>query len=146
MKYLKCIFIFILSSMFIAGVNAKDLTGKKLNPEDVKEIKQACLDYIEGFYEHSRERVETGMNPSLVKRIIVNGNQIQEMTRDQVVAATVKDVKRTKPDITVKVFDIYQGIASAKIISAYVDYCQLAKIDGKWQIINILWDRLPQKK
>jgi len=75
----------------------------------------------------------------------VNGNEIQEMTRYQVVAATVKDVKRIKPDITVKIFDIYQGITTASIRSNYVDYCQLAKIDGKWQIINILCDRLPKK-
>lgn len=145
MNYFKCIFIFILTAVCLTGITAKEFTKNKFDPEDVKGITKACMDYIEGFYEHSKERVETGMNPALVKRIIVNGNQIQEMTRDQVVAATVKDVKRTKPDITVKIFDIYQGIAAAKISSSYIDYCQLAKIDGKWQIINILWDRLPKK-
>jgi len=51
------------------------------------------------------------------------------------------------PDI--RICDITGDYALVKAVSAkygFFDYCQLAKFNGEWQIINVLWGPLPQKK
>ena len=38
------------------------------------------------------------------------------------------------------ILDIYEGIACVKVESfEIVDYLQLAKYNGNWKIINVLW-------
>jgi putative lumazine-binding protein len=45
----------------------------------------------------------------------------------------------------VTVLDIADCIASAKVVSQpFVDYLHLAKLDGRWSIVNVLYeDRQP---
>ncbi len=45
-----------------------------------------------------------------------------------------------KRDIQVKILDVLEGLAMVKATSAmFWDYLQLAKIEGEWKIINVLW-------
>jgi len=48
-----------------------------------------------------------------------------------------------KCDITI--LDLADNIASVKVVSEpFVDYLHLAKLDGKWSIVNVLYeDRAP---
>ena len=42
----------------------------------------------------------------------------------------------------VTILDASGGIATANALSAdYIDYLHLAKIDGEWKIVNVLWER-----
>lgn len=42
------------------------------------------------------------------------------------------------------VFDILDKTASAKLVADWgIDYMQLAKVDGRWMIKNILWQSHP---
>jgi hypothetical protein len=42
---------------------------------------------------------------------------------------------------TVTVMDIADNIASVKVVSApFVDYLHLAKLDGRWSIVNALYE------
>ena len=44
------------------------------------------------------------------------------------------------PNDNVEILDIYNRIATVKIVSDnWVDYLHLIKLDGEWSIINILW-------
>jgi hypothetical protein len=44
----------------------------------------------------------------------------------------------------VKVFDVADQTASAKVTAMWgIDYLQLAKYEGRWKIINILWQAHP---
>jgi len=48
-----------------------------------------------------------------------------------------------RKDVTI--FDIYQNAASAKIYaSGWVDYLHLAKWNGRWVIVNVLWELHPR--
>jgi hypothetical protein len=41
----------------------------------------------------------------------------------------------------VRILDIYRGAASARVdASTWVDYLQLAKWNGRWVIVNVLWE------
>jgi hypothetical protein len=44
----------------------------------------------------------------------------------------------------VSILDIYQGAASAKVIATdWVDYLHLARWNGRWLIVNVLWELKP---
>ena len=71
------------------------------------------------------------------------------MTFDQLMklaASWNKDGKRDTSIKEVVVSDVQDQTASAKISAMWgTDYMQLAKYDGRWQIINILWQAHPPK-
>ena len=47
--------------------------------------------------------------------------------------------------IEVTIFDVYDNIATVKIDSAdFLDYAHMAKINGEWKIINVLWALHPK--
>jgi hypothetical protein len=55
-----------------------------------------------------------------------------------------------KPSNEIKILDIYNRIATVKLISDnWVEYLHLVKTNDQWQIINLLWqyknvDRYPK--
>jgi hypothetical protein len=50
-----------------------------------------------------------------------------------------------KRNIEVTVLDVMEDIAAVKVLSAmYYDYLQMAKIEGEWKIINVLWVMNPK--
>ena len=116
-------------------------------------IRQAALDYIEGYYEGNAERMARAVHPELAKRI-VNVDERGRYRLGQMSAMTLvegtragggKDtpVAERRKDVTI--FDIYQNAASAKIYaSGWVDYLHLAKWNGRWVIINVLWELHPR--
>ena len=49
---------------------------------------------------------------------------------------------RRKADVVI--YDITGDAAIAKLTMAdWVDYLQLARVDGRWVIVNVLWERKP---
>ena len=115
-------------------------------------IRQAALDYIEGYYEGNGERMERALHPELAKRIVRTNDQgrsmLSQMSAMSLVLGTRagggKDtpVAQRRKDITI--FDIYRNAASAKIdASDWVDYLHLAKWNGRWVIVNVLWELHP---
>jgi len=41
----------------------------------------------------------------------------------------------------VTILDVSDSIASAKVVSEpFVDYLHLAKLDGRWSIVNVLYE------
>ena len=44
-----------------------------------------------------------------------------------------------------RLLDIYEGAAVARVDAGeWVDYLQLAKWNGRWVIVNVLWELRPQ--
>jgi len=120
---------------------------------DSNGIRQAALDYIEGYYEGDGARMERALHPELAKRIVRTNDQgrsqLGQMSAMTLVLGTRagggKDtpVADRRKDVTI--FDIYQGAASAKIYaSGWVDYLHLAKWNGRWVIVNVLWELHPK--
>ena len=98
--------------------------------------------------------MERALHPELAKRI-VRTNDAGQSRLDQMGALTLINGtragggSRTPPaqqhkDITI--LDIYQNVASAKInASEWVDYLHLGKSNGRWVIVNVLWELHPRK-
>lgn len=123
---------------------------------DSTAIRAAALDYAEGWYEGNADRMTRAVHPELVKRIIVldtvsGRNVIQNMGATQLVNGTRRGFgKRTpaaKQEKEVRIFDIFRGAAVARITMAdWIDYLQLARIEGKWVIVNVLWEMKPETR
>lgn len=118
-------------------------------------IKQTALDYIEGWYEGNSERMERAVHPELAKRI-VRTNPEGRSRLDQQGAMTLvmntrggggKDTPKERQEKQVTILDIYENSASVKVVASdWIDYLHMAKFNGRWVIVNVLWELKPQKK
>jgi len=117
-------------------------------------IRQATLDYIDGYYTGDAARMERALHPELAKRIVrvdPNGRyQLGQMGAMTLVQGTRagggKDIPVAERRSDVTIFDIYQNAASAKIYaSGWVDYLHLAKWNGRWVIVNVLRELHPRR-
>ena len=149
---------FIVLSVSVLQVNAQSTPQSTPAPQstpDAELIKQAALDYIEGWYEGNAERMERALHPELAKRIVQkdqrgrsNLGQMGAMKLVQLTrmhdASDVVPKERQQKDVTV--LDIFGNAASAKVIASdWIDYLHLAKWNGRWVIVNVLWEMKPAK-
>jgi hypothetical protein len=122
---------------------------------DSAAIRATALDYVEGWYEGNVERMARALHPELVKRIVVSDTAtgrsvVQNMGASALVNGTRhgygKETPKERRQKEVSILDIFGSAASAKAIMAdWVDYMQLAKVDGRWVIVNVLWERKPAR-
>lgn len=116
---------------------------------DLAAIRQAALDYMQGWYEGDAERMRQCLHPELAKRAVLIDPETGEvrfshLTHQQMVAKTQQgggtDIPINKRYYEASVLDVYGDIACAKAESyEYIDYVQLARCEGSWKIINVLW-------
>ncbi len=117
-------------------------------------IRAAALDYAEGWYEGNGDRMARALHPELVKRIVVRDTttgrtMVQGMGASVLVNSTRhgygKETPKDRQQKDVTILDIFGNAASAKAVMAdWIDYMQLAKVDGRWVIVNVLWERKPK--
>src|SRR5262245_24357374 len=122
-------------------------------PEDpeARAIRQTALDYIEGWYEGNVERMTRALHPELVKRIVMTdhgASRIENMGASKLIAGVRagygKETPKDKQLKEVTILDRYENAAAVKIIASdWIDYLQVGKVDGRWVIVNVLWERKP---
>jgi hypothetical protein len=131
------------------------LGARPASAADSAGIREAALNYIEGWYAGDAQRMEKALHPELAKRIVrtdpangrssfssmsaltlINGTRAGGGTRTPA-ANRLKDVR---------ILDIFEGAASARVdASDWVDYLQLARWNGRWVIVNVLWELRPHE-
>jgi hypothetical protein len=124
--------------------------------EDSAAIKQTALNYIEGWYEGNGGRMEKALHPELAKRIVTTEAQSGKSRLGQMSALTLINGTRSgggkqtpveQQEKEVTILDIYNNAASVKVIaSTWIDYLHVAKWNGEWKIVNVLWELKPEKK
>ena len=121
---------------------------------DREAVRQAALDYVEGIYEVKPDRIERSVHPSLVKRGFykkdAGGPYVESpMTYEQLVKLAGSWNKDGKRDTTIKevaVLEVLDQTAVAKVTAMWgIDYMLLGKYDGRWKIVQILWQSHPPK-
>src|SRR6266571_4337318 len=118
------------------------------SPEDATAIKLTALDYIEGWYEGSSERMERALHPELAKRIVrtdpkTGRSGLSQMSAMSLVQGTRsgggKNTPKEKQEKDVTILDVFENAASVKIVASdWVDYVHMAKWNGRWVIVNVL--------
>ncbi len=128
--------------------DSKLMQTKEQKPAD--QIKNVIKDYIEGYYEGNAERVKSALSPELAKRFVKKNKEGKEALSNQSAVHFVeqtasqdgpKSYAPNKRKLEIKIFEIHGNIASAKAIGQdWIDYIHLARINGKWVIVNVVWD------
>jgi hypothetical protein len=123
--------------------------ASSLSKEDADGIRRAAMDYIEGWYAGDGARMERSLHPELAKRMVKTDAE-GHSTLDQMGAMKLVQVtrkgwgKNTPPEKQQKdytLLDAYGGAATVKLVAAdWIDYLHLAKFDGEWKIVNVLWE------
>jgi Putative lumazine-binding len=140
--------LFVILAGCVAGAQAQT------SDADKEAIKQTALDYIEGWYEGNAERMERALHPELAKRIV--RTQGERSRLDSMGAMTLvqytrsgggKNTPRDKQQKDVTILDVFENAGCVKVVATnWVDYLQVAKYNGRWVIVNVLWELKPQKK
>jgi hypothetical protein len=135
----------LLSALAFAQTNASD---------DSESIKKTALDYIEGWYAGDAARMERALHPELAKRMIstdlkMERSQFNHMGAMALVQRTRDGGgKKTPLDRQLKevtILDRYNNAAVVKIVASdWIDYLEVAKFNGDWKIINVLWELKPK--
>jgi hypothetical protein len=115
-------------------------------------IRQAALDYIEGWYEGNAERMERAVHPDLAKRIINQDQRGRNVLGHQSAMTLVQNTRRgggkespaAERRTDVKILDVFGNTSSVRVDAGrWVDYLHIAKWNGRWVIINVLWENRP---
>ncbi len=124
-----------------------------VSPTDATAIKETALNYIEGWYEGNAARMERALHPELAKRIVRTNSQNNQSRLDQMSAMTlVQNTRRgggsqtpkEKQQKDVTILDVFENAASVKIVASnWIDYLHMAKFNGRWVIVNVLWELKP---
>ena len=144
--------LLLASSLAILGSAAPRATHAQ-TAADSAGIRAAALDYIEGWYSGSGERMERALHPELAKRIVntnPNGrNSLGQQSAMTLVMSTRggggKNTPADQQRKDVRILDVFGNTASVRVdASTWVDYLHVAKWNGRWVIVNVLWELRPQ--
>ena len=123
---------------------------------DSSAIRATALDYVEGWYEGNAERMSRAVHPELVKRIVVSDTATKHSVIETMGATALvngtrrgwgKETPANRRQKDVSILDIFGNAASVKSVMAdWIDYMQMAKVDGRWVIVNVLWEYKPRSK
>lgn len=117
-------------------------------------IRRAALNYAEGWYEGNAEKMESSLHPDLAKRIVRTNDKgqsgLNQMSAMSLVQGTRAGSGKQTPggeqqkDVTI--LDVTGGAATVKLeMRDWVDYMHIGKFNGKWVIVNVLWELKPKK-
>ena len=136
-----CALLLLLLPITVSGQGASEREA----------VRQAAENYVIGVYESRPELIEKSVHPQLTKYGFMrqqDGTYKQgQMTYTQLLDVARnwnKDKKRDTSIKEIQVLDVLDQTATAKIRAQWgIDYMQLAKFDGTWKIINIVWQTHP---
>ncbi|MDQ2943554.1 MAG: nuclear transport factor 2 family protein [Candidatus Dormibacteraeota bacterium] len=129
-------------------------TQAPVNVEDAA-ITRTALDYIEGWYDGDAARMERSLHPQLAKRLVEQnvssslsakpGDRLHEMSALRLVQSTRHDPTPAQERRTeVTILDRFENAASVRVdFMEWVDFIHMAKWNGQWVIVNVLWELRP---
>jgi len=141
----KASILLIVFILFLANFSIQAQTQ-----QDSLNIKQVALDYIESQHNVKPEQFKRAAHPRMVKRTFwthkkTGKEYLRETFTDVMIllAATYNqngDQFPKNPKKEVVILDIHDKIASVKLIADdWVDYMHIVKLNGKWHLVNVLW-------
>lgn len=148
MMNLKAVVLALLSLLAASPLLASDVERKA--------VEEAVRDYVDALYLLQPERVDRSVHPELAKRGFMSSKTAPGYRESKMTFAQLRDLAtswnkngRVNPATGVReitVFEVLDQIATAKLVAHWgVDYFHLAKYDGKWKIVNVMWQAPPKR-
>lgn len=145
MKKISIFTLLTLSAQLGLAQTSKDEAG----------IRAACMDYIEAFYKVDTTLAYQSVHPKLQKRGFAYSKQNKAYSNqlEMPFPALVNLAKKWNANgqqandqsvKAVEILDIEDKTAAAKVTAVWgIDYIHLVKEDGKWWVMNVLWQSIP---
>ena len=120
-------------------------------------VRAAVLDYVEGFYQGDSARLVRSIRPEVVKygfyipaKDSVYRGEPMSFAEMNGYANNVKRSGKPAPATApkeIEILDVADQTAAAKLTAWWgIDYLQLARYDGRWMIVHVLWQSPPRSK
>jgi Putative lumazine-binding len=120
---------------------------------DREAVETAILDYVEAIYQVEPERIAKSVSPDLAKVGYWYNDGSTDYDESRMSYQDLYDLAgswnksgRVPHDSRkdIEIFDVLDQTATAKLTARWgIDFMHLAKIDGTWMIMNIVWQRHP---
>jgi len=112
-------------------------------------IESTIANYLEGWFSSDPSRMELALHPNLAKYNVQKAGKtdleyLSGMTAEELVAMTHQNQEWVKGREFCKMKILYQDeqLAVVHAVSdGFYDLCSLAKINGEWKIVQVLWGR-----
>ena len=141
-------------SLFVVLLGNAAMFAQETTMDESAAIKKTALDYIEGWYAGDAARMEHALHPELAKRMIstdpktgrsqfnhMGAMTLVQRTRDG--GGTKTPADRQLKEVTI--LDRFNNAGVVKIVASdWIDYLEVAKFNGDWKIINVLWELKPK--
>jgi hypothetical protein len=144
------------SAAVMIGVVA--LTGQAPDTAGAEKeaVRAAAMDYLDALYQAKPELIARSVHTDLAKRGYFRKRGETQFSSSPMTYQQLFDLAGTwnkegkRPVATapkeVVVFEVLNQTASAKVTALWgIDYMHLAKYEGKWKIVNILWQEPPPR-
>jgi len=149
------VFVLVLSSAALGQSATPQMTAQEpISAEDAAAIRATALNYVEGWYTGDADRMASALHPELVKRIMTidattGRPRLDGMGKSVLVEATRrgpgKDTPVAQQQKDVLILDVFHNAATVRAtMRDWVDYLHMVKWEGKWVIVNVLWERKPK--
>ena len=125
-----------------------DTATFRATDEDLAEIRQAVVDYCEGYYRRDPEQTARAYHGECVKRsFIVRDDDVWYLAvqypASMIDCARLADLA-IDPTYEIVVDDVFNDIASVRLYSdEWVDFLHVVKHRGHWKLFHIAYDRRP---
>ena len=118
-------------------------------------VRAAVLDYVEGFYQGDSTRLVRSIRPEVVKYGFYvprdstsYSGEPMSFAEMHAYANGVKRNNRQAPASApkeIELLDVQDQTAAAKLTAWWgTDYLHLARYDGRWMIVHVLWQSPPR--
>ena len=114
--------------------------------EDIDAVRQAALDYIEGYVQGDATRHARAYHPECTKRrfIVDDETGVVELSvlspRVMIDYAAVVGSRHADATWEIIVDDIYGSMASVRVYSSrWVDFLHVVKARGEWKLFHVTW-------
>ena len=124
-------------------------SGVAFAGSDREAVERAVLDYVEAVEQGRPEGIVRSVHPDLAKfgfyrKASETEYRVLPMTYDGLVelAGDMKEKGYVPDDAqhSIEIFEVLDQTASVKLTAFWgVDYIHLAKYDGQWKIVQVLW-------
>ena len=120
---------------------------------DQAAVTRAAMDYLEGFYEGDADKIRRGVHPDVVKYGFMEERDGGYRGSAMSFADMIQFVEGVKargdhpPDSAPKdvvLLEVLDQTAAVKVVAWWgIDYLHLAKYEGQWKVLHVLWQTFP---
>ena len=138
----KLVLLLCLVGQFIIPTQAQDKAERAA-------INLVASQYLQAWYEGNDELMSTVVHPQMAKKIVFDtGNSmggLAYLSAQDLLTQTKKKRSHKVDPVSLKrsitILDVYHKSAMVKTeTDNWIDYLHMAKISGRWKIVNILWE------